>query len=69
MLQASRVGRVRLKLFVRDFSYLQPLEVITVLAILFGNRVHICQKNRRDIFKADTSQNEQTTFLPKRELA
>ena len=36
MLQADSVGRVRLKLIVRDFSDLQPQEVITILAILFG---------------------------------
>ena len=36
MLQAYSIGRVRLKLIVRDFSDLQPREVITILAILFG---------------------------------
>ena len=36
VLQAYSVGRVRLKLIVRDFFDLQPREVITILAILFG---------------------------------
>ena len=34
MLQADSAGRVRLKLIVRDFSNLQPQEVITILVIL-----------------------------------
>ena len=36
MLQAYSVGRVKLKFIVRDFSDLQPREVIKILAILFG---------------------------------
>ena len=34
--QADSVGRVRLRLILRDFSDLQPREVIMILAILFG---------------------------------
>ena len=45
--QADSAGRVRLKLIVRDFSDLQPREVIIILAILLGNCVHTCRKNRR----------------------
>ena len=36
MLQAGSAGRVRLKLIVRDFSDLQPQEVITILATVIG---------------------------------
>ena len=36
ILQADSAGMVRLQVIVRDFSGLQPREVITILAILFG---------------------------------
>ena len=36
MLQPDSVGKVRLELIVRDFSDLQPREVITILAIISG---------------------------------
>ena len=46
MLQADSVGRVRLKLIVRDFFNLQPQEVITILAILFGKlHSHLSKKS------------------------
>ena len=46
MLQADSAGRVRLKLIVRDFSDLQPREVITILAILFGkSHSHFSKKS------------------------
>ena len=51
MLQADSAGRVRLKLIVRDFSNLQPREVITMLAILFGkSSSHLSKKIGGDIF-------------------
>ena len=66
---AGRLGwQVRLKLFVRDFSDLQPREVITILTILFGKSLSRFSRNRSDD-KADSAQNKQTTFLPKRESA
>ena len=55
ILQADSTGRVRLKLIVRDFSYLQP----PLLRPYLENCVHICWKKiGDDIFKADTAQNE-----------
>ena len=70
MLLADSVGRVRLKLIVRDFSDLQPREVITIFATLFGeSHSHLSKKIGGDIFEADSAQNKRTTFLPKRELA
>ena len=69
MLQADSAGSVRLKLIVRDFSDLQPREVITILASLFGNSLHIVEKISGDIFKAYNAQNKRPIFLPKRELA
>ena len=45
MLQADLAGRVRLKLIVRDLADLQPREVITILATLFGeSRSHLSKK-------------------------
>ena len=68
MLQADSVGRVRLKLIVRDFSdLLNHGRSSRFLRSYFENRVHVCRKNRcRDIFKADSAQSKRTTFLPKR---
>ena len=46
ILQANSVGRVRVKLIVRDFSDLQPRDVITILAILSGkSRSHLSKKS------------------------
>ena len=60
MLQANSVGRVRLKLIVRDFSDLQLWEVIMILAILFGKSCSctFVEKMGGDIFKADSAQSK-----------
>ena len=51
ILQADSAGRVRLKL-IRDFSDLQPREVITILAILFGkSRSHLSKKSAMTYLK------------------
>ena len=71
MLQANSVARVRHKLFVRDFSYLQPWEVITIFKfeLVWKIEFMVVENIGGDIFKADSAQSKRTTFLPKRELA
>ena len=55
---------VRLKLIVRDFSDLQPREVITILAILFGKSpFKFVKKIGGDIFKADGTQTKRSTMI------
>ena len=53
----------------KRFSDLQPREVITILAILFGKSRSRLSKKSVVTFKADSAQSKRTTFLPKRELA